>query len=298
MLLASASLSFSAGPSVSLAPMRAPAVSMREAAWKPGEVAPAYLDGSLPADSGCDPLCLAALAVPVRVKPSQQGPSYRPVLTSGSYFDRIVPFTWSVKARKLDMASRTPEEVKLTLDWMREAELKHARLAMLAVVGWPLAELLNPLGALSFTGGCAGSAASAYLPFLLLVAGVSGYVELQSIDDVNQSYLQPPEQRKAYVPGNLDFDPLGLRDALTFTDQAANEIYNGRLAMCARPPPPPRRERRRAAPAPPIAYRARAAHRHPAPGGRRLAITGFAAQEFVWGAPVVDLPISGFFFGR
>ena len=43
-------------------------------------------------------------------------------------------------------------------------------------------------------------------------------------------------------------------------DQATNEIYNGRLAM--------------------------------------LAITGFAVQENLWGSPVVDLPISGFFFGR
>lgn len=32
---------------------------------------------------------------------------------------------------------------KGTLGYMREAELKHSRLAMLAVVGWPLAELLD-----------------------------------------------------------------------------------------------------------------------------------------------------------
>jgi hypothetical protein len=30
---------------------------------------------------------------------------------------------------------------KASLTYMREAEIKHARLAMLAVVGWPLAEL-------------------------------------------------------------------------------------------------------------------------------------------------------------
>ena len=44
--------------------------------------------------------------------------------------------------------------------WMREAEIKHARLAMLAAAGWPLAELLNKLlggGALSATNGRAPS---------------------------------------------------------------------------------------------------------------------------------------------
>ena len=34
----------------------------------------------------------------------------------------------------------------------RESELKHGRLAMLAAMGWPLAELFNPL-ALRATGG-------------------------------------------------------------------------------------------------------------------------------------------------
>lgn len=263
--VATASLSF-AGSSAALH-TRLPGAVMRAAEWKPGEVAPNYLDGSLPADVGCDPFCLAALAVPIRVKPSSFGPNGRRMFTSGSYFDRILPFTWSAEARKLDMASRSPEEVKLTLDWMREAEIKHSRLAMLAVVGWPLAELLNPFGALAFTGGRAPSlfngGLDAYAPFLLLVAAGAGYLELQTIDDVNQSYLQPPEQRKAYTPGNLDFDPLDLAakaKAAGIADQASNEIYNGRLAM--------------------------------------LAITGFAVQEFVWGTPVVNLPISGWFFGR
>merc|ERR1719238_1762525 len=106
-LIASASLS-----------MRAPVVTMRAAGWEskflggqPNEVAPEYLDGSLPADSGCDPLCLAALAVPVGVKPNN--------FASGSYLDIILPIAPTVKQRKADMAARTPEEVKLTMDWMR-----------------------------------------------------------------------------------------------------------------------------------------------------------------------------------
>lgn len=235
----------------------APAITMREAVWKPGEVSPSYLDGSLPADAGCDPLCLAALAAPVGVRPS--------TASSGSYLDRIVPFPWSTEQRLKIMAERSEEEVRLTMNWMREAELKHARLAMLAVVGWPLAEMLNaPFGTLSFTGGRApallNGGLDAYAPFLLLAAAAASYLELQTIDDVNQTYLAPPSQRPAYIPGNLNFDPLNLAEKMTFTNQAANEIYNGRLAM--------------------------------------LAITGFAIQEFAWGKPVIDLPVSGWFFGR
>lgn len=216
---------------MTLTSMRAPVVTMRAVGWeatfmggKSNDVAPDYLDGSLPGDSGCDPLALAALALPVGVKYVS-----RP---NGGVLDRILPFAPTVEARKLDMANRSPEEVKLTMDWMREAELKHSRLAMLAVIGWPLAELLNPFGALDFTNGRAPSlfngGLDAYAPFLLLAVAAAGFIELQTIDDVNQTYLSQPQ--KKYIPGNLDFDPIGLKEKMSFTDQAANEIYNGRLA--------------------------------------------------------------------
>ena len=45
-------------------------IVLREAAYKPGETAPYYLDGSMPGDAGCDPLCLVALATPVGVTPT------------------------------------------------------------------------------------------------------------------------------------------------------------------------------------------------------------------------------------
>merc|ERR1719453_35125 len=35
------------------------------------------------------------------------------------------------------------EEQRAAVLWMREAELKHSRLAMLAAAGWPLGELVN-----------------------------------------------------------------------------------------------------------------------------------------------------------
>ena len=87
----------------------------------------------------------------------------------------------------------------------------------------------------------------------------AAYYELQSVDEVYQTFLSQPS--KKYVPGDLGFDPLDLEAKFpSDLDQRTNEVYNGRLAM--------------------------------------LAITGFCVQEGLWGRPVIDLPISGFFFGR
>jgi light-harvesting complex II chlorophyll a/b binding protein 4 len=240
--------------------VRAPVVTMREATWKPGTTAPAYLDGSMPADAGCDPLCLAALALPPGVE--EYSVAYP---CKGSFLDRVCPFPWSIEERKAIMEQRTPEEVELTLNWMRAAELKHSRLAMLAVIGWPLAEILQsslPFRALAFTDGRAPvltNGLAAYTPFMLLVLGAAAYYELQSVDEVYQTFLSQPS--KKYVPGDLGFDPLDLEAKFpSDLDQRTNEVYNGRLAM--------------------------------------LAITGFCVQEGLWGRPVIDLPISGFFFGR
>ena len=252
-----------AGAGARLAHTRAPlAIAMREATYKPGAVAPSYLDGSLPGDAGCDPLCLVALAQPPGVRPTSVAYSMK-----GSFLDRICPFPWSVEERVAIMAQRTPEEVKLTIDWMRAAELKHSRLAMLAVVGWPLAEVFNSgwIHALDFTAGRAPSLLNgglgAYAPFLLLAAGGAAYLELQTVDDVYQTYLSKPT--KTYVAGDLGFDPLDLEakakaDFAMIGDQRTNELYNGRLAM--------------------------------------LAITGFAIQEGLWGSPVISQTPG--FFGR
>jgi hypothetical protein len=80
--------------------------------------------------------------------------------------------------------------------WMREAEVKHARLAMLAAAGWPLAELWhgglsNLLGlpyelevtqgrSLSVLNGGLGEVA----PFMLAVALAISVVEVKTLDQV------------------------------------------------------------------------------------------------------------------
>jgi light-harvesting complex II chlorophyll a/b binding protein 4 len=148
---------------------------------------------------------------------------------------------------------------------MRDAELKHARLAMLAAAGWPLSELAS--GALLRAAGTNGRAPSVFngglgdFPLVAVIFAAFAWIELQA--------------KYVYQVGDGDFgfDPLGFAqsDGLVGSSIAAHlphvgdmgdmrvaEIKNGRLAM--------------------------------------LAITGFAVQEYVTGVPVVDQ--SPWFFGR
>merc|ERR1719247_4091700 len=175
---------------------------------------------------------------------------------------------------------------------MREAEVKHCRLAMLAAAGWPLAELWHGglsrlLGlpyALEATQGRSLSVLNGGLgevaPFLFLVFLAISAVEVSTLDQVYGLTATGATMKKdgrvvmkSYTPGDCGFDPLNLYgwygsqmpvmvklEADARKEMETAEIKNGRLAM--------------------------------------LAITGYAFQEFVWGTPVVDqTPIFFTFFG-
>eukprot|EP00980_Cylindrotheca_fusiformis_P005893 scaffold1242_cov123-Cylindrotheca_fusiformis.AAC.2 len=145
---------------------------------------------------------------------------------------------------------------KESLVYMREAEIKHSRLAMLAVVGWPLAELwdkpladasgLPPLltkngESPSLLNGGLDRVDAAYWVAVIALAGI---VELENMKMMEQ-------KAKAYVPGDCNFDPLGLlpEDSAGQMSMMTKEIKHGRLAM--------------------------------------MAILGFAIQEALYGIPVV-----------
>merc|ERR1740138_1965535 len=147
----------------------------------------------------------------------------------------------------------------------REAEVKHGRLAMLAAVGWPMAELLHPKlsssldmpNLLATGGGELGGLAPSVLngglgEFQLLLMAIlvmSATIETKYVvGDGRKNFLQ-----KDWTAGNLGFDPLKLYEASPQKKRELElkEINNGRLAM--------------------------------------LAITSFAAIEFITKTPVVDL---------
>jgi len=138
----------------------------------------------------------------------------------------------------------------------REAEIKHARLAMLAAAGWPISELLDKkiastfglLPALDASGrvpsvlnGGMGKISPFYWGACLLVAAA---IDAYGFTSANK--------KAGYIPGDLGFDPFGLypKDEKGKKWMQTAEIKNGRLAM--------------------------------------IAITAFAAQEFVSHVAVID----------
>ena len=116
----------------------------------------------------------------------------------------------------------TPEK----LAWYREAEVKHARLAMLAAFGWPVSEVTNFGGLLrgdgrvpSLLNGGLGDVSSIYW------AGVVAFAILCETKAVEKQF----GKKDNYLPGMLGIDPIGLDS--DFTRNA--EITNGRVAMMA-----------------------------------------------------------------
>eukprot|EP00968_Pinguiococcus_pyrenoidosus_P009100 scaffold702_cov350-Pinguiococcus_pyrenoidosus.AAC.2 len=107
------------------------------------------------------------------------------------------------------------------LIWMREAEVKHCRLAMLAAIGWPMAEKVH--GGLATTfgldyllsdGGKAPSVLNGGLGNLIIAVGLGFAAVLASAIEVNSlsnGTQKRWEEEKAdnYNTGELGFDPLG-----------------------------------------------------------------------------------------
>lgn len=151
---------------------------------------------------------------------------------------------------------------KNALYWMREAEIKHSRLAMLAAVGWPLSELWHKgiadffhLDSILATGDKApsilnGGLSSVYASGILMMSVIiAGYLENKSMN--NGEIFWNAEKPEGYVPGNYNFDPLNLYTTKgNKKEMETAEIKHGRLAM--------------------------------------IAITAYVAQEAVTGLPVVQ----------
>mmetsp|Transcript_21507 Transcript_21507/g.39478 ORF Transcript_21507/g.39478 Transcript_21507/m.39478 type:complete len:326 (+) Transcript_21507:292-1269(+) len=147
------------------------------------------------------------------------------------------------------------------LQWQRKAEVKHARLAMLAAVGWPVAELLHKDIASAFdlpillaSGDRVpsilndGLSHASFPAFWIAIITAAAVIEIQESVEANLSCKLNPSDK--------GFDPINLggktMEQKHFMHEA--ELFNGRLGM--------------------------------------LAITGFAIQEWFLNSAVVDqIPI-------
>jgi len=134
---------------------------------------------------------------------------------------------------------------KLDFYAMQESEVRHARLAMLATIGWPMSELLAPSWMLQ--NGCAPSVLNGVNPlsFLAIVAaiGAAGYFEFKT--SLRESQSTPMGQMhekdmsavwKYGVVGDYNWDPLNLYDSCGDDFKGRKglrdvEISHGRMAM-------------------------------------------------------------------
>ena len=124
----------------------------------------------------------------------------------------------------------------------REVELKHARVAMLAAVGFPLAEQFHPLFSTDDAPSFLAFQQTPLQTFWPVVVGVIAIAEVFSVftfqnpaSYVNGEPAEPWTMRLDHQAGDLGFDPMGLKptDPKEFAEMQTKELNNGRLAMIA-----------------------------------------------------------------
>lgn len=178
------------------------------------------------------PLFGASVSGRQSVKHVQNEGCKGPTMQSGK-MSKSVPFL--LKPKNLDGLPASYEFDPLLISdyinvrFLQEAEIKHGRICMLAVVGFLVQEQFTfggsyfpkmlPIDAHQFyinTGGM-----GQILLFIAAFEGISCYALKQTVEGTRE-------------PGNFGFDPLGLgKDPAAYKKYQANEIMNGRLAMIA-----------------------------------------------------------------
>jgi hypothetical protein len=140
----------------------------------------------------------------------------------------------------LSFAAKADEN---TLKRYREAEITHGRVGMLAAVGFLVGEKVEGSSFLfdaSVHGPAINHLPQVPVPFWVILAATIARFET---DRARVGWVPPDEcpvdkpglLRKEYIPGDLGFDPLGIRpkDPEAFRVMQTKELQNGRLGMLA-----------------------------------------------------------------
>jgi hypothetical protein len=150
----------------------------------------------------------------------------------------IAPFGEFDPLDMLDSAERSSEDPKGEVMRWREAELTHGRVGMLASLGFLVQENYHPL--FTADGGPAIEQIPKLPPALWISMGVGIWIaELARIRigwaDPNEDPGNTQRLKPEYSPGDLGFDPLGLKpkDPAAFRTMQEKELSHGRLAMIA-----------------------------------------------------------------
>ena len=130
-----------------------------------------------------------------------------------------------------------------TLKRYREAEVTHGRVSMLAVIGFLVGEKVEGSSFLfdaSISGPAISHPGQVPVGYSAIIIAAIGFAELQRaktgfVDPSETSFDNPGELNADYYPGDIGFDPLGLKpdDAEELDIMITKELQNGRLAMLA-----------------------------------------------------------------
>jgi Chlorophyll A-B binding protein len=121
----------------------------------------------------------------------------------------------------------------------REAEVLHSRVAMMATVGYLIGEN-TPTIAFGFDHPIIANDQIPAVPLFGVMFPFFLLINIAEAYRASRGWVEPGlgslfTLREGYYPGDLGFDPLGLKptNAADFADMQAKELSNGRLAMLA-----------------------------------------------------------------
>ena len=140
-----------------------------------------------------------------------------------------------------DPAGLSQGKTEGTLRFWRECEIKHGRVAMLAAVGFPLAEQFHPLwgGQVDVPSYIAFQETPLQTFWPLVLTALSAY-EVYSVFTFERPYDLFYSQGGSFwsissehPPGDLQFDPLALKpaDPAARLEMETKELNHGRAAM-------------------------------------------------------------------
>jgi len=135
---------------------------------------------------------------------------------------------------------------------LRESEILHCRVGMLATLGYIVGENFHPLFGGEITGPANTHLAQVQEVAPFFFAWLVGSILTAELGRARIGWVEPIKAmkynqennikgsfgavlRKNYYPGDIGFDPLGLKptDPKEFAEMQTKELNNGRLAMIA-----------------------------------------------------------------